>query len=513
VNSPRSSALRVVGRYAIYDKIAQGGMATVHVGRLLGPVGFARTVAIKCMRSELAEDPDFVTMFMDEARVAARIHHPNVVPVVDVVSQAGELFLVMEYIQGESLARLLRAASERGASMPCEIAVTLMAGVLHGLHAAHGARGERGEPLGIVHRDVSPQNVLCGVDGVARVVDFGVAKAAGRVQTTRDGQLKGKIGYMSPEQLHGSVSCATDVYAASVVLWEALAGKRLFLGDSDPEVLRMVMAGKVPPPSAVASHLPRALDPKFARAVRALDPIVLRGLSVDPAKRYATAFEMARALEDTMPPVATSKIGEWVRDAAKDVLTQRAKIVEVVESNSALTAPDPPPPRRSQISLPGPVVANHESTGIVTDDLIQTQLSSGSISVAGRREGPGGRAPRTLGIMAGAGILLAVPLAAALWLHRGSGDSAASRTSQPAALSIAVVSSLSPAPSTAALSSLVAPVPAQPSQPSPEPAVASQSAAPAPASATVSASARRRSLPTSAPRTPANAKPTLYDNM
>src|SRR5277367_6228356 len=222
----------MLGRYALYEKIASGGMASIHIGRLLGPVGFSRTVAVKRMHAHFSEDPDFVSMFLDEARLAARIQHPNVVPTLDVVATDGETFLVMEYVQGESLARLLRSVRSIMTPADTHVIATIMAGVLHGLHAAHEAKNEQGEPLGIVHRDVSPQNILVGTDGVPRVLDFGVAKAVGRLQTTREGQSKGKLSYMAPEQLHGAgVTRQTDVYAAAVVTWEALTGKRLFQED------------------------------------------------------------------------------------------------------------------------------------------------------------------------------------------------------------------------------------------------------------------------------------------
>ena len=154
--------VRVVGRYALYNAIAAGGMATVHLGRLLGPVGFSRTVAIKRLHAQFASDPEFVSMFLDEARLAARIRHPNVVPTLDVVATGGELFLVMEYVPGESIARLARTLRENHEALPTRILSAIMAGVLHGLHAAHEAKDERGVPLGIVHRDMSPQNVLVG---------------------------------------------------------------------------------------------------------------------------------------------------------------------------------------------------------------------------------------------------------------------------------------------------------------------------------------------------------------
>jgi serine/threonine-protein kinase len=483
---------RIVGRYAIYDKIASGGMATVHIGRLLGPVGFARTVAVKCMRSEVAEDPEFVSMFLDEARLAGRINHPNVVAVLDVVAQAGELFLVMEYVKGESLACLLRATRERGAPMPPEMAVTTIVGVLHGLHAAHEARGERGEPLGVVHRDISPQNVLCGVDGVARVVDFGVAKAAGRIQTTRKGQLKGKMAYMAPEQLSGTVSRATDVYAASVVLWEALAGRRLFMGENDAEVFGRVLRGNVPAPSAVAPH---ALPP-------VLDEIVLRGLNGDPEKRWVTAYEMARALEDAMVPVTASKIGEWVRDTVRDVLAQRERMVEVVEGSSAEIVSEPPTKRAlgGASSRPPPVIEKQKGAESLTGDVTTTQLSSGSVSAPGatassrsRRLLPG------LGVAAGAVALVAVVLLAALSQHHGPLPSAAGSASAPAA----------PLPSATAAASQASGPPAAMSAPTPSMSANAAVApvAPPPPQRRPSQSAPARPAPT------ATTKHSVYDHM
>jgi serine/threonine protein kinase len=191
-----SQSVRLVGRYALSAEIASGGMATVHFGRLLGPVGFSRTVAIKRLHPHFARDPEFVTMFLEEARLAARIRHPNVVQTLDVVATKGELFLVMDYVQGESLARLQRAVVAANQLIAPSMTRAIVSGVLHGLHEAHEAKDERGQPLGIVHRDVSPQNIMVGVDGVARVLDFGIAKAVGHTQITRDGHVKGKVAYM-----------------------------------------------------------------------------------------------------------------------------------------------------------------------------------------------------------------------------------------------------------------------------------------------------------------------------
>ena len=246
----------MLDRYALYEKIASGGMASVHIGRLLGPVGFARTVAIKRMHAQFAQDPEFVSMFLDEARLAARIRHPNVVPTLDVVATGGELFLVMDFVHGESLSQLLRRAGARSERIAPEIVATIMVGALHGLHAAHEAKSDRGEPLEIVHRDVSPHNILVGTDGVARVLDFGVAKAVDRLQTTRAGQFKGKLRYMAPEQVDGHVSRTTDVYAASVVLWEALTGVRLIQSENDAQTILQIVHGCRVPPSQHATGLP-----------------------------------------------------------------------------------------------------------------------------------------------------------------------------------------------------------------------------------------------------------------
>jgi serine/threonine-protein kinase len=308
----------------LYDRIASGGMASVHLGRLMGPAGFSRTVAIKKLHAQYAQDIEFVAMLVDEARLVARIRHPNVVPTLDVVVTDGEVFLVMEYVQGEALSRLIRNAGYNGERIPPAMAATILAGVLHGLQAAHEARGERNELLGIVHRDVSPQNVLVGVDGVARVLDFGIAKAAGRAQTTRDGQLKGKLAYMAPEQIDGVTSRATDVYAAAAVLWETLTGRRLFTGENEPAIMKQVLEGRIVAPSELASGIPAVLD-----------AIVLRGLSARPEDRFATAGEMAVALEDALPPVPASRIGHWVGAAAQEALSGRTQRLAVIESSSS----------------------------------------------------------------------------------------------------------------------------------------------------------------------------------
>jgi serine/threonine-protein kinase len=313
---------RTVGKYRLYEKIGSGGMGSVHLGRLFAPGGFRRIVAIKRLHPQFAEDASFVSAFLDEARLASRVHHPNVVAPLDVVATDGEVFLVFEHLLGVSLAVLVRRAMERGESIPPPVAVSIMVDVLHGLHAAHEATGDDGESLHLVHRDVSPQNIVVGKDGSTRLLDFGIAKAAGRAQTTGEGIVKGKRGYMAPEHLLGRTCRASDIYSASVVLWEMLAERRLFADEP-----------------SIADRLDgRAIESPFvtARATwsnpETIESILLRGLAHAPEHRFTTAREMAIALE-TLGLATSREVGEWVERTGHAELLERARLVSVVESS------------------------------------------------------------------------------------------------------------------------------------------------------------------------------------
>ena len=317
VKQPKRPNLKV-GRYVISEKIASGGMASVHLGRLSGPVGFSRTVAIKRLHPTYAKDPEFVAMFLDEARLVARVRHPNVVPIVDVVAENGELFLVMEYVEGDNLARLTRAEP-----IGIEIAAGIMINVLRGLHAAHSARALGGEPLEIVHRDVSPQNILVDIDGIARVTDFGIAKASEKIYQTRYGEVKGKYRYMASEQISpGNVDCRTDVYACGVVLWELLTAKKLIATNDLLQARGQILGLHAKPPGL--------LNPEVSPE---LDAIVLRALSRKPEDRFATAAEMANALENATRPAMPTAIGSWVRAQAGDALEQREHVISELEAS------------------------------------------------------------------------------------------------------------------------------------------------------------------------------------
>jgi serine/threonine-protein kinase len=289
-----------LGEYELVREIASGGMAMVHLGRTRGAGDGAPPVAIKRLHPQFARDPDFNAMLRDEARLASRIVHPNVVRLLDVVATGDEVALVMEYVAGEALSRLLR-----GERVPAAVASKLALDVLAGLHAAHDARDESGRRLDLVHRDVSPGNVLVGDDGLAHVIDFGIAKARGRLQATGAGVLKGKMAYMAPEQLRkGPVSRMTDVYAVGVTLWEMLVGRRPFDAKLDAQLAVDVLTGIRAPPSRFV--------PEIAPDV---DALLLRALAREPTRRYTSALAMAEALDHALPPAAAVDVAAWSRSA------------------------------------------------------------------------------------------------------------------------------------------------------------------------------------------------------
>jgi len=316
----------IIGRYALHAEIASGGMATVHFGRLLGPVGFSRPVAIKRLHPQFAKEENVRAMFIDEARLAARIHHPNVVQTLDVISTPGQMLLVMDYVHGEALGKLTKTMRRRAQPVPIPVALAIMSNVLHGLHAAHEAKTESGEPLHIVHRDVSPQNILVGVDGVARVLDFGIARAAVRLESTREGMVKGKLAYMAPEQLLGNVvTRQADIFASGVVLWEMLANRRLFLrgDDADSVLIEKLLRGQLETPSSVMP----GISPE-------LDAVVMRALERETDKRFTTAREMALAIERLGPLAPASEVGEWVERTAGEALDARQTQLRELEQSA-----------------------------------------------------------------------------------------------------------------------------------------------------------------------------------
>ena len=418
----------VVNRYALHSEIASGGMATIYVGRLMGPVGFSRTVAIKRLHSTFAKDPEFVAMFMDEARIASRVRHPNVASIVDVVANRGELLLVMEYIHGDSLSRLIRMEARSERRIAVDVAVRILVDALSGLHAAHEANSDGGHPLGLVHRDVSPQNILVGENGITHLIDFGIARAAGRIQSTREGQLKGKLAYMAPEQIRdGKVDRRADIYAAGIVLWEALVGRRAYRG-SDAKVLFDVLSTGVPPPSTFAAGVPRSID-----------EIVMRAIQRDPSRRFGTALEMADALEDAIQPATQRQVARWIQDVAKTTLDKKARLVAEVEELTRQSLPpalssDPDESDELDESLVGESVASRDSepAGSHSADVRASVVVSGVSNGAAAR--PFSVVPRSsrvklLAFAGGMFGLLAIGLVATLVTLEARRDNHAGRGS------------------------------------------------------------------------------------
>jgi eukaryotic-like serine/threonine-protein kinase len=283
----------VLGRYELLMPIATGGMATVWAARLKGTRGFQKIVAIKTILPQLSEDPTFEQMFLDEASLASRIRHPNVAQILDLGEEAGVLFIVMDWVEGEPLSAVLKAASRDTGSIPLPITIRIISQAAAGLHAAHELRDESGNMLGLVHRDASPQNILVTFDGVVKVVDFGIAKAAGRGSAdTNAGQIKGKAAYMSPEQVKGGeLDRRTDVFALGTILYLMTTGRHPFRGANDVATLY-----------SISSDSPVMLPSKLIRNFPlSLEAVVMKALAKDPRERFASAHDLQRALDMALP--------------------------------------------------------------------------------------------------------------------------------------------------------------------------------------------------------------------
>ncbi len=302
------------GRYEVLAQIASGGMATVYVARAVGVAGFERLVALKVLHPHLAHEEEFLAMFLDEARLAARIRHPNVVPTLDINDSGGDgYYLVMDYVEGDHLGGLLQRATKTGERIEPSVVARVVLDALAGLAAAHRLTDERGQPLLLVHRDISPHNLLVGVDGIARLTDFGVAKAEVRLSSTREGQFKGKLAYMAPEQAStGQTDQRSDIFSMGVVLWESLSSRRLFRGSNNAETLNKILKEPIPRLSSAVPDL------------ASFDEVLLRALARDPQERFQSADEFAEALEQVASAsvgVASARsVGETVRRIAAEKL-------------------------------------------------------------------------------------------------------------------------------------------------------------------------------------------------
>jgi serine/threonine-protein kinase len=301
----------------VVDEIGVGGMASVHLARMDGPGGFQKWVAIKRIHPHLVEDDQFVDMFLDEARIAAGINHANVAQVFDLGKDDNTYWIAMEYLHGEPLREVMRRAEERGLNLTPELAARICSDAAEGLHAAHELRGKNNQLLGLVHRDVTPHNLFLTYDGYTKVVDFGIAKVADRLSSTRAGTLKGKLAYMSPEQVRGAeVDRTTDIFALGVVLWELTTNQRLFRMDTDLDTLEKVQACVVPPPSTIVPNYPMELE-----------SVVMKALAKRKQDRYQTAREFSRALQNFLMRagafVGPEEVAAFVRQVFSDRIQKR----------------------------------------------------------------------------------------------------------------------------------------------------------------------------------------------
>jgi hypothetical protein len=333
-----SLAGRKLGRYEVLARLASGGMAGVYVARAIGVAGFERLFAIKVLHPHLAHEEEFISMFLDEARLAARIRHPNVVPTIDIsdTPDAG-FYLVMEYIEGDHLGALLQRAWKLGKRLPFPVTLRIVVDALEGLAAAHNLTDESGRDLQLVHRDVSPHNIMVSTDGVARITDFGVAKAEVRLSTTREGQFKGKLAYMAPEHAsNGDADQRSDLFSMAIILWESLAGRRLFRAENHAATLNKICLEPIPLLSSV--------DPGLA----VFDPLLIKALDRDPNNRFQSAEEFAEAIEEEAHLLGglakAREVAQLVREYAAEKLTRdidliRSAIAQLTAVGGAAEAP------------------------------------------------------------------------------------------------------------------------------------------------------------------------------
>lgn len=436
-----------IDRYNLVAEIASGGMATVFLASLSGVGGFRRFVAIKRLHPHLAKEQEFVEMFLDEARLAAGIHHPHVVPILEVGASERGYYLVMEYVEGDTLARLLARAATSGNRLPPSIGVRIMVDMLSGLHAAHELRDEQGEPTELVHRDVSPQNVLVGLDGNSRITDFGVARAASRLSATRAGQLKGKIAYMAPEQAVGdpSVDRRADVFSSGIVLWEVLAARRLFKAENEAATLSRVISEPIPDV--------REANPEIDDRVAA---VVMKSLERDRDGRYATCQEFADDLEKAAigaSLMATSRdVAAYVSSTiGQDISAQREAVrawmarSEVSRASEMAEMPHSSVPSQSQV-LSSPGLGGPEQSGMIASS-IASPLGAPLIETGGRS-----RAPLIIGAAAVLGFLVI-----AVFVIFGGKKEAPAAAAQPVAPAVVAPAQPAPAPAAPAVATVATP--------------------------------------------------------
>ncbi len=338
--SDQAATPEKIGRYQLCFELASGGMARVYLARTEGMTGFAKIVALKRIHAHLAEEQSYVDMFLDEAHIASRITHPNVCSVFDFGEADGEYYIAMEYLVGEPLSRLHRRVmanvEQRNSPLLPSRMARIIAQACEGLHAAHELKDVDEQSLGVVHRDVSTENLFVTYDGTTQVVDFGIAQARQRMHQTEAGQVKGTFPYMAPEQMTAAVvDRRVDVWALGAVLWELLTLRRLFLRDSDVNTMYAVLSSEIEAPSKYRSDVPPELD-----------AVVLKALERNPDERWQSAREMGQALRRALAQqdelIGPAELADWMKELFPDGERRKRQLMEIARTGDARKLADPP---------------------------------------------------------------------------------------------------------------------------------------------------------------------------
>ncbi|MBL93465.1 MAG: hypothetical protein CMH56_16820 [Myxococcales bacterium] len=364
------SAPIIANKYALLKKLASGGMAEVFLAKQIGLDGFEKLVVLKRILPHLSEDEEFVRMFLDEARTAADLRHPNVVNVFEVGEDEGTYFIAMEFLAGKDIRRTQRRAERIGQDVPLQHALQIIIDTANGLHYAHQKADLRGNPLGIVHRDVSPQNIIVTYDGTAKIVDFGIAKAASSTNHTASGVLKGKYAYMSPEQAAAHpIDHRTDLFALGVVAYELVTMRRLFKRENEVGTLNAIIECKVPPPSDWAPHLPRELD-----------EILLKALSPRPERRFDTCQDFAFALEEFLSEQrlvhSQARVGQFMQKIFRDVIAEEKEADYSLEDSIPSILKTPSVSKWGSVTGKGPSFAKAAHSSVPNSDDVTERMGA-----------------------------------------------------------------------------------------------------------------------------------------
>lgn len=318
---------KTLGKYQLVKQLAVGGMGEVWLARQKGPVGFEKLVVVKTLLAHLKEDQEFVNMFFDEARIAAVLNHPNIAQIYDLGEDRGEYFIAMEYVHGLSLRDVVVYALEKGNGMPLALKCRVIADAAAALDFAHGAKTPSGQSLDLIHRDVSPQNILIGFNGTVKLIDFGVAKAANKLVRTATGIIKGKYAYMSPEQAYGKpLDGRSDVFGLGTVFWEILCTERLFKRDNETETLQAVVGAEINPPSMLDRAVPKTLD-----------PVVLKALSRELPGRYQSAAEFQKAIESWLSRQRLPATNAHLASFMKQLFPDESEAVPIPQAETTMS--------------------------------------------------------------------------------------------------------------------------------------------------------------------------------